>query len=242
MRLTRTYLDTPLAIGTHVTLDGDATAHLVRVLRLGLGDAIVLFNGDGFDYDARLTALAKRGAGAEIMARRTVTNESPQRLVLAQAIARGDKMDWVLQKATELGASEIVPLLTERTEVRLDAERSDKRRQHWLGVVAAACEQSGRACLPQLHAPIALADWLAQPSTDMRVHLDPGAAVSLAQLPAASGLALIVGPEGGLGERDLHALRAADSMGIRLGPRVLRTETAGIAALAALQALRGDMG
>jgi len=241
MRLTRTWLDAPLIVGQHVALDDTATAHLVRVLRLGLGDAFVLFNGDGHDYEARITAIAKRSAEAELMSRRPVSNESPLRIVLAQALARGEKMDWVLQKATELGVAELIPLLTERSEVRLDAERSDKRLQHWRGVIASACEQSGRARLPALHAPVALADWLARSSPDRILYLDPLAATSLRELAADASYALVVGPEGGLGERDLHVLRAAGAHGVRLGPRVLRTETAGIAAIAALQAIFGDI-
>ena len=242
MRLTRTFVDTPLAVGHTITLDSTAAGHLVRVLRLGLGDAFVVFNGDGFDYDARLASVSKRDATAELMSRRDVANESPLRLVLAQAIARGDKMDWVLQKATELGVAEIVPLQTERTEVRLDGERGDKRTQHWRGVIASACEQSGRAVLPILHAPTPLAAWLSgiDGSRIQVLYLDPYAADGVRDLSADTSYALVVGPEGGLGERDLQALRTAGAHGVRLGPRVLRTETAGIAALAAMQALVGD--
>lgn len=240
MRLTRNHLDTPLAVGATVALDDAVTAHLVRVLRLGLGDALVLFNGDGHDYEARLVSIAKRGAEAEVMSRREVTNESPQRLVLAQAIARGEKMDWVLQKATELGVAEIVPLITERTEVRLDAERGDKRLQHWRGVIASACEQSGRARLPLLRAPLAIAEWLREPGVDVVAYFDPHATRGLGDAALSGSVALLVGPEGGFGERDLHALQMAKAQAVRLGPRVLRTETAGIAALAALQALHGD--
>ena len=241
MRLTRTFIDAPLAVGRHVALDEAATAHLVRVLRLGLGDAIVLFNGDGHDYEARITAVAKRGAEAEVMSHRAIDNESPLRIVLAQALARGEKMDWVLQKATELGVAEIVPLVTQRSEVKLDAERSEKRLQHWRGVIASACEQSGRARLPALHAPVALSDWLARAGTERVLYLDPQAESGLRELGAEIGYALVIGPEGGLGDRDLQALRAAGARGVRLGPRVLRTETAGIAAIAALQALFGDI-
>lgn len=241
MRLTRTHLDLPLAVGATVPLGDAASAHLLRVLRLGLGDALVLFNGDGFDYEARLVSVAKRGAEAEVMARREVANESPLRVVLAQAIARGDKMDWVLQKATELGVAEIVPIVTERTEVRLDAERGDKRALHWRGVVAAACEQSGRAQVPAVQAPVALAAWLAGMAPEVPVlYLDPDADGGLRDAAVAAQCALVIGPEGGFGERDLQALRAAGALGVRMGPRVLRTETAGLAALAALQVLRGD--
>lgn len=238
MRLTRTFIDAPLAIGTIATLSENATAHLVRVLRLGLGDACIVFNGDGHDYEARLVSLGKRGAEIEVMSSRSVANESPLRITLAQAIARGEKMDWVLQKATELGVAAVVPLVTERTEVRLDAERGEKRAAHWRGVVAAACEQSGRARLPELGAPIALRDWVAAAVPGW--FLDPLADLASWQLPTEDAFTLVVGPEGGLGDRDLATLRGAGFRGLRLGPRVLRTETAGLAAIAALQALRGD--
>lgn len=240
MRLTRNHLDAPLAVGATVALDDAVAAHLVRVLRLGPGDALLLFNGDGFDYEARLVSVARRGATAEVTARHAVDNEAPQRLVLAQAIARGEKMDWVLQKATELGVAQIVPLVTERTEVRLDAERGDKRLQHWRGVVAAACEQSGRARLPALHAPVPIAQWLQDPGVDALAYFDPHATRGLGDAALSGSVAVVVGPEGGFGERDLQGLRAARAQAVRLGPRVLRTETAGLAALAALQALHGD--
>jgi 16S rRNA (uracil1498-N3)-methyltransferase len=184
--------------------------------------------------------LAKRGAEVEIMARREVGNESPLRITLAQALARGEKMDLVLQKASELGVAAIVPIVTERCEVKLDAERGEKRSAHWRGVIAAACEQSGRARLPELSPPLLLRDWLA--SGVRGWYLDPEGAQGLRDLDLSAhpALTLVIGPEGGLGERDLGALRAAGFSGLRLGPRVLRTETAGLAALAALQALAGD--
>ena len=255
MRLTRCYIDAPLTPDAFVSLSESVTAHLTRVLRLGLGARLVLFNGDGHDYDAELSSLEKKGARAEVLAVREVASESPLRLVLAQAVARGEKMDFVLQKATELGVAGIVPLNTERTEVKLDAERGDKRRAHWQGVIAAACEQSGRARLPALGQVATLANWLgsaATPGLDAQgdapeqrlplFYLDPNAETSLRDLPQAarSGACFIIGPEGGLGERDLAQLRAAGATGIQLGPRVLRTETAGLALLAAMQALYGD--
>jgi 16S rRNA (uracil1498-N3)-methyltransferase len=174
------------------------------------------------------------------MARHALANESPLRITLAQAIARGEKMDWVLQKATELGVEAVVPLLTERTEVKLDAERSEKRSAHWRGVVIAACEQCGRARVPAIAAPVTLRDWLAGRATP-GWFLDPDAERGLRD-PEPGELTLVVGPEGGLGDRDLASLRAAGFRGLRLGPRILRTETAGVAVLAALQALHGDLG
>lgn len=240
--LTRSYVDAPLAVGATIALPENASAHLLRVLRLGLGDACIVFNGDGADYEARIVSLGKRGAEVEVMARREVANESPLRITLAQSIARGEKMDWVLQKATELGVAAIVPIITERTEVKLDAERSEKRTRHWHGVIAAACEQSGRTHLPEIATPQTLRDWLVT-VTAPGWYLDPEADAGLRDIETnATALTLVIGPEGGLGERDLAMLRTARFRGLRLGPRVLRTETAGLAALAALQALRGDLG
>jgi 16S rRNA (uracil1498-N3)-methyltransferase len=242
MRVPRHFVELPLAVGAVVELPEVAVGHLVRVLRLGPGDRVRLFNGDGHDYEAELLQAGKRAAQASVLARSLVERESPLAITLAQGIARGDKMDWVLQKATELGVARIAPVVTERTEVKLDAGRADKRAAHWRGVVAGACEQSGRARLPQLLAPASLADFLATESSVRRCVLDPAAASTLAQLALAPGdsLCLLVGPEGGLSERDLAAARAAGFEGLQLGPRILRTETAALAAIAGLNALYGD--
>lgn len=246
MRLTRIHLDAPLAAGAIVHLPETAGTHLTRVLRLKSGDECVLFNGDGADYRARLLALDRGGAQAQILERCALGNESPLRIVLAQALARGEKMDWVLQKATELGVTAIAPVVTERTEVRLGAERAEKRLAHWRAVIAAACEQSGRARLPEIAEPQALAAWAASlPPGALRLALEPEGSASLADLTApvaGAGVALAVGPEGGFSPRDLRALDAAGFTRLRLGPRILRTETAGPAALAALQARWGDLG
>src|SRR5690606_34045948 len=174
VRLTRVFVDAPLAPGTRVALPEAAAAHLVRVLRLREGDACVLFNGDGHDYGARLAETGKRGAVAEVLEARRLDNESSLRVMLVQGIARGEKMDLVLQKATELGVARIVPVDAERTEVRLDGERLRKRMEHWRGVVASACEQSGRARVPAVDAPVAI-DRIAGHVGDatVRLCLDP---------------------------------------------------------------------
>jgi 16S rRNA (uracil1498-N3)-methyltransferase len=242
MRTVRHFVDLPLAEGESVSLPEVAVAHLVRVLRLGPGDRVHLFNGDGHDYEAELESAGKREARARVLARVAVLSESPLAITLAQGIARGEKMDLILQKATELGVSRIAPVVTERTEVRLDAERADKRGAHWRGVLASACEQSGRARLPELQPPRALVDFLAAEKGTLRLVLDPTAAMTLAQVQPAAGesICLLVGPEGGLSERDLAAARAAGFTGLKLGPRILRTETAALAAIAAMNALYGD--
>ena len=243
MRLTRSHVDAPLHVGDEIALPEDVAAHLLRVLRLQVGDACVLFNGDGHDHDARIVAIGKREARAQIVAARRIDNESPLRIVLLQGIARGEKMDWILQKATELGVARILPVTSERSEVKLDAQRADKRLAHWRGIVVAACEQSGRATLPDVAAPQALAQ--AAGLRDGRGFiLDPFAEASLSSFRDASlrECTIAIGPEGGWSPRDREQLVAAGYEGLKLGPRVLRTETAGIAAIAALQAACGDLG
>jgi 16S rRNA (uracil1498-N3)-methyltransferase len=244
MRVTRAFIDAPLAAGVRVTLPEYATAHLVRVLRLRAGDDCVLFNGDGHDHDARLVEVGKRGAVAQVLASRAIANESPLRIVLLQGIARGEKMDLILQKATELGVARIVPVDAERTEVRLDGERLRKRVAHWRSVVVSACEQCGRARIPQLSEPAGIGD-IGNHAGDaaLRLTLDPNGGLVLPALSVAAPatVALAIGPEGGWSPRDRDALRAAGFEGLRLGPRILRTETAGLAAIAALQARYGDL-
>lgn len=244
MRTIRIHVDQPLAVAGELSLPAQAAEHVARVLRMTPGDSLCLFNGDGHDYAAVITALGKREVVVRIDSTQALTNESPLRLTLAQSVARGEKMDLIMQKATELGVARIVPLLTERSEVKLDAARAEKRLAHWRAVVASACEQSGRACLPEVMPAQPLSAWLDQfAATDaLRLALLPEATASARELQfGAAGGVLVVGPEGGLGKRDIDALMAAGFHGLRLGPRILRTETAGLTALAALQALHGDV-
>ena len=243
MRLTRCYLDQPLDVGTTVILPESAAQHLIRVLRLREGDACMLFNGDGHDHDARIVAIGKRETQAEITARRRIDNESPLRITLLQGIARGEKMDWIVQKATELGVSRILPVASERSDVRLDEARAHKRHAHWQEIAISACEQSGRAVLPELLPTQPLAS-ATRRCDGTGFILDPASAASIKSVASTLSTAstLAIGPEGGWSPRDLEQLREAGFCGLRLGPRVLRTETAGIAAIAALQALAGDLG
>lgn len=243
MRVTRCHVDMPLPVGSRIVLPESAANHLVRVLRLREGDACVLFNGDGNDYGARIAAAGKREVVVEILGVDPVDNESLFRITLLQGIARGEKMDLILQKATELGVARVMPVLAERTEVKLDAERTAKRMSHWESVIVSACEQSGRAQVPALDAPAALAAAAAALAGDcMKLTLDPQGEQSLRSLPSPpAGVAIAIGPEGGWSPRDRETLRTAGFEGLRLGPRVLRTETAGLAAIAALQARFGDL-
>ena len=205
----------------------------------------MLFNGDGHDYAAQIVAAGKREVRVAIEAVVAVDRESPLRLVLLQGIARGEKMDLILQKATELGVSEVRPLSSQRSEVKLDDNRAGKRLVHWQSVVASACEQSGRAVVPAVSAPGSLAAVLgALPAGGLRLTLDPDGELSLPMLVLASTLPVLlaVGPEGGWSRLDRETLGVAGFQGLRLGPRTLRTETAGLAAIAALQARFGDLG
>lgn len=240
--MTRVFLPQPLAAGSEIALSEEAFRHLVQVLRMREGEGFVAFNGEGGEYRATLTQVGKRNAGARMEAFDAVDRESPRPLHLAQCVSKGDRMDYTLQKAVELGVSDIQPLLSSRSVVRMDGERWEKKLDHWRGVIVSACEQSGRTRIPQLHAVQALTVWLdAGGGAGERLTLDPLASHGLREMSEPQGaVTLLVGPEGGLSEAELDAARRAGYVGVRLGPRVLRTETAGVAALAAIQALWGD--
>lgn len=244
MRTIRIHVEQALAVSQELALPAQAGEHVARVLRLAAGAPLTLFNGDGLDYPSTIQAVGKREVIVRVEAATPLDNESPLPLTLAQGVARGEKMDLIVQKATELGVTRIVPLLTERSEVKLDAARAEKRLAHWQAVAASACEQSGRARLPEVLPAVALDAWLRQLPAEagLRLALLPEGTqrANALRFPAQGGV-LVVGPEGGLGTRDTAALAEAGFIGLRLGPRILRTETAGLAALAALQALHGDV-
>lgn len=243
MRQIRLHVDAPLAGVSELTLPAAAARHAVRVLRLAPGQPVTLFNGDGDDYTGTLECMDGETVCVHLGQRHVAGKEPPWPLTLAQCLVRGDKMDLVVQKATELGVTRITPLASERSEVRLDAARAAKRLRHWQAVASAACEQCGRARLPYVDAPQALGAWLrdSTPDTALRLALLPGSSQRIRQLEMpADGAVLVVGPEGGLGERDTTSLIDAGFAGLSLGPRILRTETAGLAAVAAIQACHGD--
>jgi 16S rRNA (uracil1498-N3)-methyltransferase len=244
MRTIRIHVDAGLAAGTELDLPAQAAAHVARVLRLRAGDPVSLFNGDGRDYAAELVAAGSRGTRVRILDSHANPSESPLRIVLAQALARGEKMDWIVQKATELGVAEIVPLATARSEVKLDEARARKRLEHWQAVAIGACGQSGRARVPVIAPVQPLQSWLQSLDPNVsttRLALLPEGEITPRGLDAPAGdVALAVGPEGGFDEADVSLLRGTGFRGLALGPRVLRTETAGVAAIAALQALFGD--
>jgi 16S rRNA (uracil1498-N3)-methyltransferase len=244
MRLIRVHVAQALAPGARLRLPAQAAAHVTRVLRLGAGDALTLFNGDGTDYTARIAALGRGTAEAEVTGRADAHPESPLPVTLVQGIARAERMDLVLQKATELGVAAIVPVATARSVVRLDAASRERKSAHWRGIAIAACEQCGRARVPEVAAPRALGEFLAEPArARARFLLAPGADLALvAAARGAASVELLVGPEGGLGDGERRAALAAGFLACRLGPRVLRSETAAIAAIAVIQAVAGDLG
>ena len=243
MRIPRIHVPQSLHPGQDIALPAQAAEHIARVLRLEPGHPLRLFNGDGHEYVGELALVAKRSVTARVLSSTTADRESPLRITLGQGIARGDKMDWILQKATELGVARIVPLMTDRTEVKLGAERAERRLAHWQAVIASACEQCGRNRLPELQEPVRLSTWAAAVAGEggVRLALDPRGEVAVRELPSIGAATLAVGPEGGLSEPDLATLQQAGFRGLRLGPRILRTETAGLAALAGLQAIHGDL-
>jgi 16S rRNA (uracil1498-N3)-methyltransferase len=243
VRLTRVYVDAPLTAGTRVTLESGAARHVTRVLRLRVGEALTVFNGSGGEYAASIEQSQGGRVVVAIGEQRAIERESPLALTLAQGVSRGERMDLVVQKATELGVSGLVPVLTERSVVRLTAQQADRRLNHWRAIAVAACEQSGRNRLPAIASPVPLKDYL-RTNTDgsMRLLLSPAATATLADLPRlVSAVTVLIGPEGGLAEAEQEAAVAAGFRPVRLGPRVLRTETAAIAALTLLQREFGDL-
>lgn len=231
----------PLAVGASVELPENAARHAARALRLGAGEWVTLFDGAGGEYEACIAAVRKDAVAVDIRRHDAVERESALAVTLIQALQSGDKMDLTIQKAVELGVREIRPVASRRSVVRLDGERAGRRTEHWRSVAASACEQCGRNRVPAVAGIEPLEAALARPANGaLRLMLAPGATCTLDALPAARQVELLVGAEGGLDSREVAAAQAAGFIGVRLGPRVLRTETAGLAAMAALQALWGD--
>jgi len=242
MRTTRIHTGQSLAEAGEIELEAGPARHLLKVLRLDVGDRAVLFNGDGFEYDATIQSVeGKTRCRITVQRRQQPAVESPLDLTLVQAIGRGEKMDWCVQKAVELGVTRIQPVFSERTEVRLSGARAEKRQARWQQIVIAACEQSGRVRVPEVSAPSEISGLDRNNGLDLL--LDPGANAGLSALDSPTPglpIRLLVGPEGGLSELEIDQLSDRGWIGVRFGPRVLRTETAGLAALAAIHALWGD--
>lgn len=239
----RFYCPQALGIGSVLALP-DQVAHHVQVLRMQLGDTITLFNGEGGEYTASLSSIEKKRAQAEIKAFSPREAELPYALALAQALPEGSKMDWIVEKAVELGATAIHPLSAQRCVVRLSGERADKKQAHWQGIIASAAEQSGRNRLPHLAELGEFRRWIGQSDMHRRILLSPRGEQPLsgwARHHPPQAVTVMVGPEGGFTDEEENLAVAQGALMLTMGPRVLRTETAGLAALAALNAVWGEM-
>jgi len=242
MRQSRIHTPQPLLSAKSVELSGSAGHYLTRVLRLSKGDPVTLFNGDGHDYSGEIADIQSQRVLVSITGSRTPGNESPLKISLVQAICRGERMDNALQKATELGVFCIQPLMSHRVGVRLDENRQIKRMKHWQGVVISACEQSGRAVVPEVKKPLSISAWISAADRSQRLVLDPFAENKLSNLTIeGDAISILVGPEGGFNGAEVEQLCAGGVVAVSLGPRVLRTETAGPAAIAVLQAKTGGI-
>ena len=229
------------AFPTKVVLDEKTSMH-IRVLRLSEGEGITLFDGSGGEFSATISALGKREVTVQLQAHHAVERESLLDITLVQALATGDKMDWIIQKATELGVTAIQPIQTQRTTTKLNTERAEKRAAHWQGVAIAACEQCGRNRVPTVAPAADFSDWLLRKDGVTQLLLDPLASAALTKRSkTANPVALLIGPEGGFSADEIASAIRAGVTAVNFGPRVLRTETAGIAAIAVLQATLGDL-
>lgn len=240
MRTIRIYTPQVLNAGSDCVLDAAPSHHLSTVLRARADQAIELFNGDGNVYAAHIVAIGRKAVTVTIDDCSSTDNESPLQIELGIGISKGDRFDFVLQKSTELGVTTITPLVTERTEVRLDHERAGKKLEHWRQVIISACEQSGRNVLPSVNAIQKLTDWTAQCDAPQKFVLHHRAEKSPGSQAKPPRVALLVGPEGGLSSAEIETAEKAGFVAWRLGPRVLRTETAPLAAITALQCVWGD--
>lgn len=242
MRIPRVYESQPLSAGALIELSDTSIQHAVRALRLREGDPIRLFNGDGAEYSATLTGVDKRRASAQITEVTQPAVESGLQVHIGQTLSRGERMDYAVQKATEMGVARITPLTSERCEVRLKAEREDKRLRHWQQVAISACEQSLRTRVPEILDVSPLEQWVRNVDADLKLVLHHHTAQPLQTMDAPASVALLIGPEGGLTEAEVEAALAAGFQPVAFGPRVMRTETAPVAACAILQYLWGDLG
>jgi 16S rRNA (uracil1498-N3)-methyltransferase len=241
----RFHVQGKLGNGSEVRLQPDAAHHAVRVLRLAVGEPVVLFDGRGGEFEARITRIDRGDVSVKTGAHLDVERESPLHIRLVQGLSGGDRMDITLQKAVELGVAAIQPVATERSVVKLKNERAQRRVEHWQNLVISACEQCGRNRVPEVSPLMSLPDWLAQldmpaPDYEARLLLSPAATVPLKALSPVPRMTLLIGPEGGLSPAETQLAQSRGFKPVRLGPRILRTETAALATLSAIQALWGD--
>ncbi len=241
MRIPRIHEPDASRVGDTLTLSAVNSRHLVKALRLGEGDSVDVFDGDGHEFRARLRKPGSNSVQAELTEVLCPIAESPVEVTIGLAMSLGDRMEYAIQKATELGAVAFVPLQSERSELRLKGDRLRKKQARWQQVAISAAEQSGRARVPEVAMPQGLKAWLeSAPGADLSLFLHHEAEKPLVDYPAPSTMTVIIGPEGGLSDEDRDHCSAAGFSGLRLGPRVMRTETAPVALLAAVQTLWGD--
>jgi 16S rRNA (uracil1498-N3)-methyltransferase len=244
MPRTRLHVEGPLIANSELDLEGNAVRYIGRVLRLAPNDEITLFDGRGGEYQATIRSISKNKVTVLVAEHIDRDVESPLAIHVLQGISRGERMDVVVQKATELGAQKITPLITDHSVVKLEPKRAEKRQRHWQGIAASACEQCGRNTLPRIESPQAFRTWLGEnvDSPGTRVVLRPGATTSLKSLDVVDRhIVLLVGPEGGFSENEYELAQATGFNEIGFGRRILRTETAALAAIAAVQTLYGDL-
>ncbi|MCC2618047.1 16S rRNA (uracil(1498)-N(3))-methyltransferase [Aestuariibacter halophilus] len=242
MRIPRIYHPDLIIAEQRLSLTPDAAHHVATVLRLKPGHPVVLFNGDGNEYSGQLSEVSKRAVDVEVDAKLSLSVESSLSIHLGQGVSKGDRMEWVIQKAVELGVTEITPLITARCAVKLSQERWQKKTQQWQKIIIGACEQSGRNCLPVLHSPVSLNQWMGESTQQLRLTLHPRADKRMTDLAIPpQGVRLLIGPEGGFDDNEVYATEESGFQSVRLGPRVMRTETAAIATISALQAVYGDL-
>lgn len=240
MRIPRFYDPQSLQLDQLIELNDAVVQHVCRALRMRVGDELILFNGDGLEYKAQLETVEKRRASARIIQQDDRHIESPLDIRIGQSLSRGERMDYAVQKATEMGMQQMFPLFSERCEVKLSTDRQDKRIRHWQQVAISACEQSGRCKVPTIGAPQTLEQWVKQEDAELKLVLHHHTATPLAEMDAPESIALLIGPEGGLTEQEVELARDHGFQPVAFGPRVMRTETAPVAALALLQYLWGD--
>ncbi|MGS0825107.1 16S rRNA (uracil(1498)-N(3))-methyltransferase [Shewanella sp. 0m-8] len=243
MRVPRIYQESSLVIGQAVALDDEAAGHVGRVLRMSVGEQVSLFNGDGNDYLAEIISASKKNVEVKVLSCEANNSESPLHLHLGQVISRGDRMDFTIQKSVELGVNTITPLFSERCGVKLSGERLDKKIQQWQKIVVSACEQSGRSVVPVIRPAMQLSDWCAEPSDAVKLNLHPRASHGVNGLSLPNNrVRLVIGPEGGLSAPEIAMTEEHQFTDVLLGPRVLRTETAALTTISALQLKFGDIG
>lgn len=243
MRVPRIYQPQPLAVNQQLNLDEDGAAHIGKVLRMGSGEHISLFNGDGNDYLAEIVDAGKKSVTVKVLSCEANSSESPLNLHLGQVISRGDRMEFTIQKSVELGVNTITPLFSDRCGVKLTGERLEKKIQQWQKIVISACEQSGRSQVPIVRPAMELQEWCSEPTSALKLNLHPRAAHGINGLDLShTRVRLLIGPEGGLSAEEIAMTETYQFTDVLLGPRVLRTETASLTAITALQLRFGDLG